>query len=427
MLRSGGRFRRFSYTTSLPAVDDYGPQLEERWKHWLEQESMIRIVHHVNIHSSQDALISTGQPPLSLAELTLPFPQQRALWFARSAAGWKETYFRLHAPMPNSIPLTIIDCLADHSRIHHLSTGLYDMDFAQLSVLHGVISQKGMFRHLHIVPPVFVVDGGQPTSRYRERMIPDEDNYRDMIKAFVGVHRLFRLREGGGGSDGIPVAPPTIMLMLDLLLMYFHCSVEQLELLAGREGFVEAKTVYASLRNSWFAGRDGRHAAWQAGQVIRRVRDIPPEAMNDFHSLALYHASLCLWTYGMMSRSKSAEEGEDGEEGEKHRGSTETQDVVLDGEETLDTERWIAFGRGRPVLTNLDQNSGTETSVNDAPPTVVSVRAADAIMQTCIQTIRKKYPSRVVLPPSTESFCYLMHALGLASRKDRRRQGVDMT
>ncbi|CAK7214978.1 hypothetical protein SBRCBS47491_002333 [Sporothrix bragantina] len=263
----------------------------------LKQESMIRLVHHVNIHSTQDILITSGQPPLSVAELSLCFPQTRVLWFARSAAGWKEAYFRFHPGVPSSIPISIIDCLADHTRMQNLSNSFYDTGLAQLSVLHGVASQMHLFRHLHIVPSVFGLSGAQPGSGHRESMVPDEGDYRNMFKAYDGLHRLFKLGAGDGGVSCTTETPPTIMLMLDLLLMHFHCSIEQMELLAGREGFAEAKTVYASLQKRWLASRDSRQATWQAGQVLRRARTIPSESINDFHSLALYHASICLCVY----------------------------------------------------------------------------------------------------------------------------------
>ena len=89
----------------------------------------------------------------------------------------------------------------------------------------------------------------------------------------------------------------------------------------------------------------------------------------------------------MLAQTISAEEwGEDRQGGggcDKHQsGHDQGQEIVLDGEETPESQRWIAFGSGRPVLSKLSRSDA-------ASPTVFSILATDIVMRTCMQTIRK--------------------------------------
>jgi hypothetical protein len=44
MLRGCGRFRKSSYTSIRPTLDDGGAVLETKWRAWVEQESFTRYV-----------------------------------------------------------------------------------------------------------------------------------------------------------------------------------------------------------------------------------------------------------------------------------------------------------------------------------------------------------------------------------------------
>jgi hypothetical protein len=265
----------------------------------------------------------------------------------------------------------------------------------QLTVLHGIAAMVQIYNHLQIVP------AGTAESTMlasRESALPDESQYRWLLRVFDSLHQTFRLSESSAET------PLAILLVFELVLLHFHCPVDQMELLAGREGFEEAHSSYPVLQR-WVESREARRALWQAGQILKLVRALPLETMSDFHCVALYHAGLCLWTYGTItSRRCGALPSE--------VYFSEAPDIMLDGQESMETQRWVAFDRGRPVISNPVYGSEA-----DVPPGI-SVQSTDVVMQTCIHTIRGKYPSRIVLPPSTESFCYLLHALGMTARKD---------
>jgi len=147
----------------------------------------------------------------------------------------------------------------------------------------------------------------------------------------------------------------------------------------------------------WVESREARQAVWQAGQILKLIRALPLETMNDFHLVVLYHGSLCLWTYGTITSRRCELPAAEAYQ-------VPIQDVLLDGDESVETLRWILFDRGRSVISNPAYRS--------------DVQSIGAVMQTCIQTIRSKYPSRIVLPPSTEGLCYLMHAFSTTARKN---------
>lgn len=358
-----------------------------------------RLVYHMHIHCGQDSLMTSAPSPLMPAELSLPFPQSRQLWFAGSAEGWKEAYFSLK--ISDAVhEASLVDCLADLSRLRHLPI-LFDVNIAMLSVLHGIATTVRSHRHQLLVSVSGIVDRGLVATR--ESVLPDEAQHRSLLRVFDSLHQTFRLSESGADT------PCAVILVLELLLLHFYCSVEQMELLAGKEGFEEAQASYPALQQ-WADTREARQAVWQAGQILKVVKALPLETMNDFHSVALYHASLCLWAYGTLTSKRcdgnSAFIPLDGVN------FSRTHEILLDGEESLESQRWIAFDRGRPVISHHPH--GDEVEV----PPRISLQSTDEVMQAFISTIRSKYPMRNILPPSTKCFCYLMHALGMSARKD---------
>ena len=344
------------------------------------------------IHCSQDSFLTSAPSPLSTAEVFLSFPQSRHLWFARTATGWKEAFFTSQVS-DSDHHVSMIDCLADLTCLRHLPS-LYDANIAYITVLHGIASMVQSYRRLKIASLGTVE--GMPL-KPRESVLPDDSQYLWLLKVFESLHQTFRLCESNAETSF------SIMLLFELLLLHFHCSIDQMELLAGKEGFEEAQASYSILQR-WIDNGEARQAVWRAGQILKLVRALPPETMNDFHCVALYHGSLCLWAYGIITTRRH---GRLPTEAHQPR----VQDIILDGEESLETQRWIAFDRGRPVISTAV--SGGEP---DRPP-VISIQSTDAVMQTCIQATRSKYPSRAVLPPSTEQLCYLMHALSMTMQR----------
>jgi len=285
----------------------------------------------MHIHCSQDSLVSSSPSPLLATELSLSFPQSRQSWFAKSATAWRDAYLEAQTSEP-SRGLSVIDCLADLSQLRRLPD-LYDSNIAQLSVLHAIAAMVQDNRRCRAASAGIFEGAHSLLPSSSEGALAGDIQHSWLLRVFESLHQTFRLSETSAQT------PAGILMVLELLLLHFHCSIEQMEVLAGREGFEEAQVTYPVLQR-WAESREARYAVWQAGQILKLVRTLPPETMNDFHSVALYHAALCLWAYGTIASKRCAAQSE-------WAPTAGAQDVIIDGQESVETQRWVAFATCR--------------------------------------------------------------------------------
>jgi len=91
-MRYRGRFQRSSYPAITVSENDLGNVLEEKWRSWYEAESWKRLAFHCYARDAQTSMTTLANPTMSYAELTLPLPESKELWFARTAVEWKQEY-----------------------------------------------------------------------------------------------------------------------------------------------------------------------------------------------------------------------------------------------------------------------------------------------------------------------------------------------
>jgi len=163
-------------------------------------------------------------------------------------------------------------------------------------------------------------------------------------------------------SEGQQLQQTTI-LYEELLLLNLHVSFEDLQVFAGKEGRDEARRVYPSLRH-WAQSRDSRQAAWHAGQVVRAAEALPDDALRDFYAIALYHAGLTLWAYGMLSQELAPRAAYNHNNIIVNNNTNQTPSgarastgsalhaelVCLNGDDTAESQRFVALNRGSPAL-----------------------------------------------------------------------------
>jgi hypothetical protein len=144
-------------------------------------------------------------------------------------------------------------------------------------------------------------------------------------------------------------------MIQELFSMNLYVSFEELQLFAGKEGNEEAQRVYPLLK-LWFENRRSRQAVWHAGQVIRAALAFPPNHLRDFYAVALYHAALAIWVYGMVSLGsgrRRARKNAGLTSGADAGGCTPEEFVYLDGEDSPEVKRFIAISRSVPVINAL--------------------------------------------------------------------------
>jgi hypothetical protein len=201
-------------------------------------------------------------------------------------------------------------------------------------------------------------------------------------------------------------------MIKELFMMNLHVSFDELQLFAGKEGSEEAQRVYPLLK-TWFENRKSRQAVWHAGQVIRAALAFPPNQLRDFYAVALYHASLAVWVYGMVSLGSSRSRMRKNENVNLN-GGEENEIVCLDGEDTAEARRFIAISRGIPAIHELSsqlqgrQEEGVGFARLDNPKAVMEV-VIGILTRNCTA-------GNNGLAPLIENLAQLVRDLGNAAR-----------
>lgn len=180
--------------------------------------------------------------------------------------------------------------------------------------------------------------------------------------------------------------------MHEFIMMYLHTDVDAIQRFVGRMGELEARRAYPGLRD-WSHTKEARVAIWHAGQVFRVVRAVKPYQLRGLDSLAVYHAALVLWVYGLLQC---------GEIRKLEVGTPMSEDnavptVSLDGSEDHLIKAFLACGSGRPGLTMYHHNGNgvdPNTFCELSKPRLVMAVARQVLEGNCPRSLPED-----ILPP----------------------------
>lgn len=225
-------------------------------------------------------------------------------------------------------------------------------------------------------------------------------------------------------SDVEPLSPAT-MIVHEHLLLNIHVSFEELSLFAGKEGAQDARRVLPLLRQ-WADSRDSRQAVWHAGQILREATTLAADTLRDFYAIALYHAGLTLWAYGILVNESSQPDAQRprsfSSSGARAATSLSQEVVFLDGHETADTQKFISLARATPAIRKrsavFKQPEGTDSR------DVISLDDPRSVMDTVTNVLHQNHgaTSGKTVPPLVENLTHLMQDLGRAATKFSRRR-----
>ncbi|KXS94312.1 hypothetical protein AC578_10819 [Pseudocercospora eumusae] len=376
MARRGGIFRRGTYVRIVPEAEDEAEALEDKWRTWVKQESRKRFALHLFRHDLEASVSLLSSPLISYAELYLPLPESESLWHAPSAESWKATYMRNPGPRHERQP-SLVDCIQDLD-ILGVRDIFFDQRQASMAVLGAAWRMIWEYRQL-------------------------DSSLKDVNNQWSNGNLLMNTRHGELTKllqcfRISSVEDTKVTLIVELLLMHLHMSLDDVQLFAGVEGEEESRRVYPSLVQ-WTKTTTARQALWHAGQVVRAARELRPSLICDFAAIAVYQASLAFWAYGIVSRAT--------EPGPlANNGVT----AFLDGADDNAVKRWILNGKANAAIrTWINKPASTPAE------TAVMISNPDEVLGAVVTAMRRNH-NETRNPPLVDNLINIMEGLRKAAR-----------
>ncbi|KAI1128422.1 hypothetical protein F5Y10DRAFT_240667 [Nemania abortiva] len=383
MMRYRGRFQRSSYPAITVSESDQGEVLEEKWKRWYEAESWKRLAFHCYTRDTQASMTTLASPTMSYAELTLPLPESKELWFAKTALEWKQEYLLRFASQTKRPP-----CLGDLLRDINLLAANYQRLDTQYTIsiyLHAFWNLIFEWRQLSAVHRTNPFQNNYPTG---PNLILNS-RHQELCKALSSFQLVTADRHASFSAQEA--------LLLNLILMNLHVSLDDLQLFAGKEGEDQARRVYPILQQ-WSESSEARQALWHAGQILRQAKTFPSGHLKQFYAIGVHHAALALWTYGVVTRATR----------NQPTGNMSQQVVYIDGPESTEVQRFIEFGQGRPTIRGVRSDDGQNVESGLEDPR--------SCMEISQEILRMNFNTgQELLPPMVENLCHLIKQLGEAA------------
>lgn len=332
-------------------------------------------------------------PPLiKYGEMSLDLPASIALWKAKTAAAWRDEFLAHGFPDIPEAP-TVIACVhTAHDMLE--AQDRIDLKFSvniALSMFWKVIWDARQLQAAtkpHAGRPVTV---SLTSGHWQHELSQTLRNFCMIV----------------GEAQALS---PGASILHEYLHLNIYVSFDELSLFAGKEGHREARRVYASLKQ-WADSRDARQALWHAGQVVREATTFAPGTLFGFYAVALYHAGLTLWAYGLLTngvRQIPRQSVAPGASANHQIPSTDPNGVVfLDGLESGDTQKFVALNRATPVIERRETASG-----NAITDKVVYLDDPRAVMATITAVLRNHFYNLKILPTLVENLIHLMDDLG---------------
>ncbi|KAK4168553.1 zinc finger protein klf1 [Cladorrhinum sp. PSN259] len=343
MMRYRGKFGRAAYPDIVLYPSDEGKVLEDKWKRWYELESWKRLAFHAYLRDAQVSMTQFNNPAMSYAELTLPLPCSKELWFARTAEEFKIRCLESSSIGPEfQRPPSLGDSFRDVSLLstqHHR----LDVQYSISIFLHGFWALIWEFRQMRTV--YRPTTHPQAFANNMDAIL--EARRQELCKQLLDFQRITRGWHEMSAQE---------TMVFHLLLMNLNVCLNDLQIFSGKEGEEQAKKILPNLQR-WRGTPEARTALWHAGQIFRQGAMFFPQGhLKDFYAIAVQHASLCIWTWGIVTRSLSGGRGGGNGVGQTAElGLGTGQGVVfIDDEESVAAQQWRDFDQGgKPAIRGL--------------------------------------------------------------------------
>ncbi|TKA24202.1 hypothetical protein B0A50_05966 [Salinomyces thailandicus] len=397
MLVWSNAFGRSRYKDIVPDVNDSDEALDSKWRAWAAQESLKRLIIYTFIHDSQVAMINMRNTLISPAQLQIPLPASRQMWLAPNAQAWRNTYYGLGLPGIQTNTLTMLEFFGNNKLLQNLGDTV-DHQLCMLAACHGLGHEVWNFRQQGRILIHWRNQGR------RDRWLAHQTHQRDLSDDLVAMHAHCELR-GDSSLESL--------LTLELLLMTLHVDFEDVQTFSGKSGEEEARKVFPRVRE-WSESAEARTALKHAGKVFQVAKAFEKTKLRDFYSVAVYHAALTLWVYGMVlsntaSRSGAPTPMNGSAPPRSSIGgllSPPEQRVCLDNGDDRAVRAFTLLGQGTPGIQDVDS-------------AFVPLTNCKGLMLTAAAVLKKNFPqSSNGLPALVENLANLMNDLAKLSRKE---------
>ncbi|GAB7355625.1 hypothetical protein MBLNU459_g6348t1 [Dothideomycetes sp. NU459] len=415
MLRRSGRFRKARPSSAAPMMEDCGEVLEGKWRAWVQCESFKRLAFEIMIHDAQTSMSFLVPPLITYNEISLDLPSAPALWEAKNALAWREAY--LAQDLTGRRAPNLAGCIQDAHQLLDCADRV-DMCSTTSIVLHRLWSLIWDCRQLSSAQKYQTAQAAKPT--IGNSLI---SSYWQQELAQV-LHSFWMV------ASELETTGSSATLIQEHLLLNIYVSFEELQLFAGKEGGQDARRVFPSLRQ-WAESRDSRQAVWHAGQIMRAASSMSPDTLRDFYAIALYHAGLTFWAYGILANDSKKPALRRSEsfagDGSRPRLSSVSQEIVyLDDQETAESQRFIAFGRATPALrrrTGPTHGMGQSIATFSDGDEAVLLNDPRSVMEVVTDVLQQKHSSTNMraVPPLVENLTHLLQDLSNAATKVSRK------
>lgn len=355
MMRRSGAFRRSRSESIIPSSHDSPAVIEQKWRAWVAAESTKRLAFHVFRHCVELSAAFHIPPLISYSEITLDLPSPQTVWRAKTAIEWRDEYLALGLG-GQKLP-SFVSCMSDPQTMGAVKKSI-DLELTLYIVLlsHWCLARE--YTQL---------------SSANKAQLAGDVQWAGTILASSKRQELLRMLHAFyvAIESWNVFVPKEVHMTAQLLRMNLSVAFEDLQLLAGKEGEEEARRVFPHLKQ-WYHTHECRQAMWHAGQVLLAARRPPgrsPNASNastpdtpwlrDFHAVALYHAGLAFWVYGLLTKAINIEH-QRGETGHPLELPIDYQGelVFLDGSDSDEKlsnarDRFVGMNKGRAVISSI--------------------------------------------------------------------------
>ncbi|KAJ2903383.1 uncharacterized protein MKZ38_009960 [Zalerion maritima] len=382
MLRRNGKLRRWGYPKISVLHDDDGESLMAKWRTWVEQESFKRLSFRLLQHDTNCSMALLVNPLISYAEVLLPFPTSANLWAELTPGQWKAAILSHKIPNPDR-PLSLAEYVDDPASLdaNKLIVDTTIVSFAFLSCAWSLSWELIQLNSLQ-----------RAGSRRWNTLLMTSRH--DEIQKLLNNFRL--------SADFSHPATGEVTMNLELIHMHLHMSFEDIQLFAGMEGPDQARIVYPMILE-WVNSESARKAVSHGGQIIRAARLLPNAAIWGPAAIAVYHASLVLWVFGLLSESPELPGA--------WAGRT-APPVYLDDREGIALQRFTQLSSGSPCIRDSSGSASQDAVVSDA----AYLSQPDRVMAVVVGIMMQNH-GELARPRLVNNLIQLMKGLQKATTK----------